>query len=520
MSDADSVVRFYGHAGIHVRTPNASLVMDPWFSRAGAFLSTWHQFPRNDHLDLEPLREADFVVLSHEHRDHFDIDFLRTVRRDATILIPRYTDGYLARELALHLPNEVVEMASHETLPLAPDLRLTPMVQSVPIWDDCTMVVETPRYTIANLNDMKPSAKDLKWLHDSFAIDYLFLQYSGANWHPQVYGYPPEEKQRISRHKRENKFASVLRTFTASGARWLVPSAGPPCFLDPEFFELNFEPDSIFPTQADFYEFAERAGYADRTIVLLPGDELHDKEDHGTDNKERLRHPCFTDKRAYLTEYQRERLPVIRHELAALPDAPPSMLGKLSDYFTPLIASSAFFRDGIGGRVLIESVGADPEHPEAVVLDFTRYQDPVYPYAGGDVMYRIRAEDRLLNEVLEGRLSWEELLLSLRFDARRDPDRYNEFLVVFLRFANPDSYRAYARYERGKRSDERTVVEHEGCRYEIQRYCPHAMADLAGAEIRDGSVVCPGHGWTFRLSDGGCPTSATKLAVRRLTDPR
>ncbi|MCF2529262.1 Rieske 2Fe-2S domain-containing protein [Yinghuangia soli] len=516
MNEPRHTVHFYGHACIYVQTPDVSLVVDPWFTRRGAFLSTWHQFPRNDQLDLEPLRAADYVFLSHEHRDHFDPEFLRTLRPDTKILIPRYTDGYLQRELAGSVRNEVVVLDSHETYSLGPDLAVTPVVQSVPIWDDCTLVIRTPQATIADVNDMKLSARDLAWLRESFDIDYLFMQFSGANWHPYVYDYSPEEKRRISRHKRENKFGAVHKMFAASGARWLVPAAGPPCFLDPEFSALNLDDDSIFPTQAEFHAYAEREGFAERTVILLPGDELVPHVDHAKDNKRRLEHPCFTDRHAYLSDYQRDRAPDIAQALAEIPQAPGPLLGKLREYFQPLVSASAFFRDRIGGRLLVESVGACPE---SVIVDFTRYQDSVYPHAGEDYFYRLRVEDRLLNLVLDRELSWEELFLSLRFEASREPDRYNEFLVVFLRFADPESYRAYARYERGKQLDERTVVEHEGSRYEIQRYCPHAMADLATAEIKDGCVVCPGHGWAFRLDDGTCATNPARIAVRPLADP-
>lgn len=222
---------------------------------------------------------------------------------------------------------------------------------------------------------------------------------------------------------------------------------------------------------------------------------------------------CFTDKRSYLESYQRERLPVIRRELAEISDSPSSLLQKLRDYFQPLVSASSFFRHRIDDRLLIETRGTNPER---VIIDFTRIRDSVYPHAGEGYFYALQIEDRLLNLVLDQKLSWEELLLSLRVNASREPDHYNEFLVVFLRFANPDSYRAYARYEKQKQLDERAVVADDGTSYEIQRYCPHAMADLSQGQIKDGCIVCPGHGWAFRLDNGLCTTNSAAIAVRPL----
>ena len=35
--------------------------------------------------------------------------------------------------------------------------------------------------------------------------------------------------------------------------------------------------------------------------------------------------------------------------------------------------------------------------------------------------------------------------------------------------------------------------------------CPHAGASLSGGRVYDGCLVCPLHGWEFRLTDGACP---------------
>ena len=37
----------------------------------------------------------------------------------------------------------------------------------------------------------------------------------------------------------------------------------------------------------------------------------------------------------------------------------------------------------------------------------------------------------------------------------------------------------------------------------MDNVCPHRGASLSEGTIEDGKLVCPWHGWTFRLSDGG-----------------
>jgi nitrite reductase/ring-hydroxylating ferredoxin subunit len=43
--------------------------------------------------------------------------------------------------------------------------------------------------------------------------------------------------------------------------------------------------------------------------------------------------------------------------------------------------------------------------------------------------------------------------------------------------------------------------------------CPHAGSLLSEFPTDDGTVICPSHGWEFRLDDGGCTTHATQRVV-------
>ena len=40
-------IKFLGHASIYIETPKVKIDTDPWFSKTGAFLHNWFQFPDN-----------------------------------------------------------------------------------------------------------------------------------------------------------------------------------------------------------------------------------------------------------------------------------------------------------------------------------------------------------------------------------------------------------------------------------------------------------------------------------------
>ena len=75
-------ITYLGHAGFCVETQASVIIMDPWLSAHGAFDASWFQYPKNHHMAsfvqniLATSTKDKYLYISHEHRDHFDLDFL------------------------------------------------------------------------------------------------------------------------------------------------------------------------------------------------------------------------------------------------------------------------------------------------------------------------------------------------------------------------------------------------------------------------------------------------------------
>src|SRR5690606_5599768 len=92
-------------------------------------------------------------------------------------------------------------------------------------------------------------------------VDVHMLQYSGAIWYPMVYDIPRKSKANFAAQKRQRGMDRARSYIEQVGATWVVPSAGPPMFLDEDLFALNdfgscdnADETSIFPDQATFLE--------------------------------------------------------------------------------------------------------------------------------------------------------------------------------------------------------------------------------------------------------------------------
>ena len=499
-----AIIKHLGHAAIYIRNSATSLVVDPWFSEAGAFLASWHQFPEPTGVDLDEVRAVDYVVLSHEHLDHFDIEFIKTINPNASIVIPSFGNKYLLDSLSV-LPNEIIEVDYKERFKLGDELIAVPLTQTVPIQMDCTWIFEVNNIIVVNFNDMQPTGKDIDWVKSTYPhIDYLFHQFSGANWYPHVYGYDESEKVVRSDKRINNKFHNCLVNFESLGACWLVPSAGPPCFLDDDLFHLNFSAASTFPTMDVFYEHCERKGVKN-VILTIPGDVVLDD----SNNQSVLSSAPYANKRQYLEKYKRKRDPIIAkniHQWSQFNDD--NLFERFKAYLEPLVEASSFFRKEIGGKVLF-----DIDDSTKFLVNFRSKKNSVKQWNGEDkFFYRYVIPRPWLAAILGGHLRWEELFLSLRFKAFRDPDVHNQALQTFLYYADDEMYEVYENYFIEERGKETFTLEYEGCVYKVQKYCPHAGADLEKGEIIDGEIICPNHGWGFRISDGLCPAHNSKIS--------
>jgi len=110
-----------------------------------------------------------------------------------------------------------------------------------------------------------------------------------------------------------------------------------------------------------------------------------------------------------------------------------------------------------------------------------------------------------------GEARWQDIALSLQASVQRLPDVYNTVANIFL-FAD-ESNLLQSLLQNLNLSKERIVIEHQGQRYEINRYCPHQGGDLAYASIdTDMNVICPRHSWRFDLRcEGMCKTSGMSI---------
>jgi UDP-MurNAc hydroxylase len=509
-----------GHAGILIDTVDGSILCDPWF--LPAFFGSWFVFPRNDQLSLELMERIEhptYLYISHLHADHLDEPWLADhVDRGSTVLVPGYPTHELERRIRALGFDNIIRTTDGQELALGPNLRVAIHVETS-ITDgpggDSAMVVSDGTARLVNQNDCRTD--DLDALRAHGPVDLHWLQYSGAIWYPMVYDESPERMRELVDAKVASQFARAMRYVEALGATAVVPSAGPPAFLDPELFRLNVitgDELSIFPDQRSFMKRLADAGH--RGVLAIPGTAIDITSDSIT-----VTHPMpdecveeiFDNKADYLYQYQADWMPWLSDMHRGWTPPSTDLLTTLKAWWEPLLAIAPALRTGVGDNCLLH-VG-----DLSVIIDFPNGE--VREFDDEYHAFRFDIQRELVETVTAQRaVDWSNaLFLSCRFRAWR-AGGFNEYLYNFFKSLSPERMRRAEAEARQRLDPLRSDLAGEEVRigdYIVERLCPHRQADLSVfGEIDDGEFVCTLHGWRFDLETGRCFTADDRrLRIRR-----
>jgi nitrite reductase/ring-hydroxylating ferredoxin subunit len=496
-----------GHAGLRITGTATTGLIDPWLSTSGAFLGSWHQLPANDHLATDALLRPDWVAISHDHQDHLDLATLAKIPAGTPVYVPEYPSRRLVRLLATHTRLRVFEV--EPWTPVELDDRgswLTFVREHSPMCHDAAVLVRVDGVSVLDCNDARLTAAQTLRASQLVGqtLDVMMVQTSGASWHPICYEYPEPVMRSISAQKRRAKLQAVHSLVRATSPRVAIPFAGPPCFLDPALADLDrwLQPPGIFPTQDQTAAWLRERLPGQRIVTLLPGDifvplDLLTLEDPHWQNF------SFDHLRDYLRDYAHARAVDLSRSYTTFRPPDDTLGERFAEHFARLGELSPYFLQQIDMTVRFEVEGDNGGRwdvelgPRRVRVDLTGQ--------AAAVQYRFRLASRWLAAVVDGRIGWEDLLLSFRFSAARDPDVYNDYLVGLLKHADRASLRAVEEYDANRDADATIVVQSDHGGYELNRYCPHAGEDLGENGVVDGRVIrCLGHNYEFDLETGAC----------------
>jgi UDP-MurNAc hydroxylase len=515
-----------GHASVFLETAHGTILTDPWVNPA--YFGSWFPFPANSGLDWDRFGQADYLFVSHLHRDHFDPEHLRRhVSKSTTVLLPDFPTDELRDALldigfssfVQPINGEVMEL---DGLQIMIDSLISPT--DGPIGDSSLWVYDG-EHRVLNQNDARPA--NAQRFTELGPIDGYLLQFSGAIWFPMVYELPERAKHALGVNKRQRQNDRSLRYIEEAQARFVFPTAGPPCFLDPVLFDLNDihgDESNIFPDQTVYLDFLREHGH-DEGRLLLPGSVA----DLAVEDCP-VQHPydpatIFASndtKIAYLRDMQVQRMPEVEKEKLTWAQPGLDLVSELKAWLDPLLDEADHIAAGIDGGVRILAQEASVEDGGRgdvdVLIDFVKRE--VREYTQDKVRYEWRMPRAILEKLVADReIDWSNsVFLSCRFSAKRIGP-YNEYVYIFFKCLSEERLQ----YAEGWFAEQNELEAGDVVRFgewDVQRRCPHLKADLERfGEYEDGELTCQMHGWRWDLQSGRCITSVGhEIRATRVAD--
>jgi UDP-MurNAc hydroxylase len=249
-------IQFINHASVKLVTSQCRITSDPWYAGA-AFNNGWDLICNDPEL-AEIGADATHYWLSHEHPDHFSIQFFKTSPNRAPVLFQDTSDhrvaSFLRKEgFAVH---EICEKADFEVAP-----GETIRIARCGFYDSWN-IFRAEGLSVLNLNDCElNSDADLAALAASLGpIDVLLTQFSYAAWKGG------RDNRALREGAAREKLATVRRQIEHLKPRYVIPFASFVYFSHVENAYLNDSMNDI-PRTVDAIHAAGAI-----PIILKPAD--------------------------------------------------------------------------------------------------------------------------------------------------------------------------------------------------------------------------------------------------------
>ncbi len=253
-----------GHSCLYVETSGPTIIVDPWLSGSCYWRSWWHYPPA-----AAPSPEwlaPDYVYLTHHHFDHFHFPSMRTIDKDARVLVPEFGIDKMAGEVRGLGFDDVRELPHGEVVTLVRGVRVA-SYQNGP--DDSAFVIADGEHVLVDVNDGKVRGRTLRRILADFGRPtFVFKSYSFAQAYPL--GYTADDPVDLALVTPETYFREWTALMTALEPRYGVPFGSMVAFLHPESRHVN---DHLV-TPGEVIDAFHRAQPPARTeaVQMDPGD--------------------------------------------------------------------------------------------------------------------------------------------------------------------------------------------------------------------------------------------------------
>ena len=214
-------ITLVSNACLLIESDGKVILTDPWII-GPALYGSWIQYPPTT-LKLKDLPKLDFIIISHEHSDHFNEKTLSMMDKNIPIYLPHYDNGRLSERVKKLGFKNVFSVASDKIVSLSDNIKLI-FFYSNSLWNDSIIYLQIGNFKILNVNDAGFNWNIPKIVGD---IDLLCSAFSfGASSYPLNWTHLDiSTKIEIMERKNLGMFKMLKQISNLCNAKYILPFA-------------------------------------------------------------------------------------------------------------------------------------------------------------------------------------------------------------------------------------------------------------------------------------------------------
>ncbi len=250
LDSCDDGFFYLSHASILVRLSGYTFLFDPVLAEPPHF-GSWLFYPLMHYADR--LRDVDYCIVSHQHKDHFDINFLRLLSKDTQLLI---VSGRPQLE-------DLLDKAGI-SYKLLPELEVINFIDDISMYCvnhesngiDSAMCIRNSQLSIYHGNDCYLSIEKTNCIRKNFGhIDIACIPFAYIHWYPFLVNNISEKDKELE----SSRLVSSYMDLALDMIRCLEPSITIP-FGANMFYSDGVDTDhnKCVLNPLDFKDYAEK----------------------------------------------------------------------------------------------------------------------------------------------------------------------------------------------------------------------------------------------------------------------
>lgn len=243
-----------------------NILTDPWIE-GPAIYGSWVHYPPST-IKICDLPKIDFIFVTHEHSDHFNIETLSKFEKNIPIYVPHFGNGRLFKRIKELGFKKVITMPSGQIINLNKEIKSISF-KSESLWNDSINYLQLGNFKILNVNDAGFNWKIPKLIPD---IDLVCSAFSfGATAYPLSWTHLDlNRKNEIMKEKNLGMLKMIKQIVEMCNAKFFLPFAN---FNELAPIELRqIAKLQIKNTPKTVVEFFEKSELNTKVLEMFPGE--------------------------------------------------------------------------------------------------------------------------------------------------------------------------------------------------------------------------------------------------------